>query len=124
MDNTSVSPIPTDPETPADPNATRTEREIAEAQQKLQELLAKKAEEDAIKASVTPAIRTLAIQLHTTLCPSSHPLACVWSIEGESPDDPNLADWTGEQHARWLAIAQTGVGLQRTAGWTVIEPGA
>jgi hypothetical protein len=80
--------------------------------------------ETAAKAMSTPAVRLLAIQLHGKLCPADHlALRCTWY--GEDPelyDHPEAANWTTDAHARWLGIASYGCYLQRTAGWTVVEP--
>lgn len=98
----------TDPNVVAEPAATVTEIEIRSLQARLAALETKKLEEDAVKAGATEFDRKLAVRLHTRLCPSEHAnLTCPWFAVANA-NDPNLADWTEEQHKRWIAIAVIG----------------
>ena len=118
----------TNPEQAAIPQATATEVAIAAKQTELTKLLEKKAAEDAIKAASTFRHREAAVALHAKFCPSGGPadvghmsLACPWYAVPNA-DDPNFADWTEEQHRRWLAIAMIGPTILLGLGWTVVAP--
>lgn len=111
-----------DPNSEAKKTASRTEVELEQLEARRQELLAKKAAEDTIKDNSTLADRTAAVALHKNLCPSDHAsLACPWHVDPKA-DDPEAADWTEEQHRRWLAIAVYGVATLRAIGWTITAP--
>lgn len=114
--------IGVDPNAPARREASRTEVELEQLEKRREELLAKKAAEDAVKADSTFRHREGAIALHATLCPSDHAsLACPWFADPEA-NSPDGADWTEEQHKRWLAIVVFGVQTLTSIGWTVIPP--
>jgi hypothetical protein len=118
----------TNPEAPATPAATATEVAIAATEARLVELNAKKAAEDAIKANSTFRDREAAVDLHATFCPAGGKsdlghlsLACPWHAASNA-DSPALADWTEEQHRRWLAIAVVGPVRLRALGWAITPP--
>jgi hypothetical protein len=97
-----------DPNTPAAPTASATERRLAEIEAERAVLLVKKSAEDALKAAASLRDRKLAVRVHKRLCPSDHAtLACPWYAIPDA-DDADAADWTEEQHRRWLAIAVIG----------------
>lgn len=109
------------PETEAAP-VTRTEQELARAQALVAELEARRLAEETAKASATPAVRALAVQLHSRLCPDDHvALECTWKTVPDH-DSTELADWTEKDHAFWLEVARVGVGIQLELGWQVVEP--
>jgi hypothetical protein len=118
----------TNPETPATASATATEVAIAATEARLAELNAKKVAEDAIKATSTFRDREAAVALHATFCPAGGKLdlghlslACPWHAAANA-DSPGLADWTEEQHRRWLAIAVVGPVKLRALGWVITPP--
>jgi hypothetical protein len=118
----------TNPESPAAPSATATEVAIAATEARLAELNAKKAAEDSVKANSTFRDREAAIELHATFCPAGGTLdlghlslACPWHAAANA-DSPALADWTEEQHRRWLAISVVGPVRLRALGWSITPP--
>lgn len=101
---------------------TRTDFELEEARARVAQLEAKQAEEEAAKASASPAVRELAVALHTLLCPDAHPEGCGWFIDAAA-DEPEGADWTQEDHQLWLDRTRRALGWMAGHGWKVTPPG-
>lgn len=111
--------------------ATKTEKDIAMTQaqidsleSQLEQLQVKKTNEDAIRASETTNMLTLAVQIHTVMCTLTHGFGdtdCHWNSV-EFSDDPAQADWAERDHALWLERARLGVGGMRAIGFIVTDP--
>lgn len=111
------------PMDPAATTASRTEEELYRLEVRKQELLKRKAEDDAAREAVAPLVRKLAIAWHSQLCPNDHAtLKCTWYAEGKLPDDEHAADWTDVAHRRWVWIVAGGVVVMRELGVTVTFP--
>ena len=80
--------------------------------------------EQETRAATSTHTRTLAVQIHSALCPRDHLIReCDWR---DSPDydDPDRAEWnSNEAHAYWLKVTETAIGKARELGFTVTEPG-
>ena len=102
--------------------STRTALELEATIQRAVGLRAQLAAEETAKAAVTHEVRELAVALHTLLCPDEHPAGCGWHFD-PAADDPEGADWTQEEHRRWLGRARSSLGWMIHHGWTLIPPG-
>lgn len=104
------------------PPLSRTATELAQLEERRAVLIARKAEEDAARATASEHLRALAVKAHARSCPDNHPtLQCTWYLEGEA-DEPAAADWTGARHRYWLGVVAGLVADQRDLLWTVTEP--
>ncbi|WNG57390.1 hypothetical protein F0U59_23450 [Archangium gephyra] len=105
---------------------TRTQLELEEKRAEVLVLEAKAAAEDDALAEDTPAVRALAVGLHTDLCPDNHAtLQCGWFAEDPvAADSPEGADWTGLYHQEWLKRARGALATARRLGWRLFPPGA
>jgi len=105
--------------------SAKTQLELAEKRAEVEVLEARAAAEDAVLAATTPAIRALAVELHTKECPDNHALLeCRWfSEDSVAADDPERADWTAPFHARWLALTRGSLSAAAGIGWKLIPPG-
>lgn len=110
-----------EPGDPASPHATQVELELKMARDRVAQLETKKAYDDALAATFTPALKAYAVVLHNAVCPHVHPNDCSWGAQ-EFPNDPARADWTETQHRRWLMLVTKGAQLQKQMGWSVKEP--
>lgn len=102
--------------------STRTTLELKHVVQREQQLRARLAAEEEAKAAESPAVRELAVALHSLLCPDEHPVGCRWHVD-PAADDPEGADWTQAEHQTWLERARSSLGWMVRRGWTVIPPG-